>query len=113
MVLVKALPPTTKTVLPYSLSLLTSGMKSLSPLTMAKAFTCGCVKAISSASRARLMSPPFLSPRGEGSHMRMCEGHFQRVQGEIDVASVFVSARRRQTLHHLYGVFGHGAGGAF
>ena len=31
--------PTTKTVLPYSLSLFTSGMKSLSPLTMAKAFT--------------------------------------------------------------------------
>ena len=36
---VNALPPTTKTVLPYSLSLFTSGMKSLSPLTMAKAFT--------------------------------------------------------------------------
>src|SRR5450755_3305062 len=45
--------------------------------------------------------------------MGMGEGHFERVQGEIDVASVFVAARRRQTLHHLYRVFGHGAGGAF
>ena len=72
MVLVKALPPTTNTVLPYSFSLLTSGMKSLSPLTMANAFTCGWVNAISSASSARLISPPFLSPRGEGRRCTIC-----------------------------------------
>src|ERR1043166_3770935 len=65
MVEVNAFPPTTNTVFPYSLSLFTRGMKSLSPLTIAKAFTCVWVKAISSASSARLMSAPFLSPRGD------------------------------------------------
>ena len=72
MVQVKALPPTTNTVLPYSFSLFTSGMKSLSPLTMANAFTWVCVKAISSASSARLISAPFLSPRGEGMRCTIC-----------------------------------------
>ena len=71
-VLVNALPPTTNTVLPYSFSLFTSGIKSLSPLTIANALTCVCVNAISSASSARLMSAPFLSPRGEGSRCTIC-----------------------------------------
>ena len=39
-------------------------MKSLSPPTMTKALMWGCVNAISSASSARLMSAPFLSPPG-------------------------------------------------
>ena len=72
MVLVKARPPTTKMRLSYCFSLLTSAMKSLSPLTMAKALMWSCVKAISSASSARLMSAPFLSPRGEGSRCTIC-----------------------------------------
>ena len=71
-VLVNARPPTTNTILPYSFSLFTSGMKSLSPLTMANALMWSCVKAISSASSARLMSAPFLSPRGEGTRCTIC-----------------------------------------
>ena len=84
MVLVNALPPTTNTVLSYSFSLLTSAIKSLSPLTMAKALICV-----------------------------VREGHLQRVQRQIDVAAVLVAARRRIALHHLHGVFGHLTRGAF
>src|SRR5260370_10676542 len=49
---------------------------------------------------------------GERVHVRMGESHLQRIQGEIDVGPVFVAARRRQSLHHLDGVFGHRSGGA-
>ena len=72
MVLVKARPPTTKMRLSYCFSLFTSAMKSLSPLTMANVLMWSCVNAISSASSARLMSAPFLSPRGEGSRCTIC-----------------------------------------
>jgi len=50
---------------------------------------------------------------GERVHVRMGEGHLQRVESEIDVGTVLVAERRRQTLHHLDGVFGHRSGGAF
>ena len=62
--LVKARPPTTSTLRSYCFSFSTSAMKSLSPLTMTKVLMWLCVNAISSASRARLMSAPFLSPPG-------------------------------------------------
>ena len=62
--LVKARPPTTKTFLSYCFSFSTSERKSLSPPTITYALMCGCVNAISRASRARLMSAPFLSPPG-------------------------------------------------
>jgi hypothetical protein len=44
---------------------------------------------------------------GERVDVRMGEGHFQRIQRQVDVAPVFVSARRRQALHHLHGVLRH------
>ena len=71
-VLVKARPPTTNTTLLYCFSFSTSEMKSLSPETMAKASMCGWVSAISSASSAKLMSAPFLSPRGPGWRCTIC-----------------------------------------
>src|SRR6266850_1939255 len=64
MMLVKARPPTTSTFLSYCFSFSTSAMKSLSPPTMTKALMWLRVNAISSASSARLMSAPFLSPPG-------------------------------------------------
>ena len=57
-------PPTTNTFLSYCFSFSTRVMKSLSPPTMTKALMWSWVKAISSASSARLMSAPFLSPPG-------------------------------------------------
>ena len=57
-------PPTTMTLRPYCFSFSTSEMKSLSPPTMTKALMWSWVKAISSASRAIVMSAPFLSPPG-------------------------------------------------
>ena len=50
---------------------------------------------------------------GERVHVRMGEGHLQRIQRQVDVAAVLVAARGRQPLDHLHGVFGHGAGRAF
>src|SRR5205814_10200178 len=64
MLLVNDRPPTTNTCLSYCFSFSTSAMKSLSLPTMAKPVMWWRVKAISSASSARLMSAPFLSPRG-------------------------------------------------
>ena len=57
-------PPTTNTFLSYCFSFSTRLMKSLSPPTMTKALMWSWVNAISRASRARLMSAPFLSPPG-------------------------------------------------
>src|SRR5579885_1484867 len=79
-VLVNALPPTTKIVLSYCLSLLTSAMKSLSPLTIANALMWSWVNASSSASSARLISAPFLSPRGEGSRCTICTACSERAR---------------------------------
>src|SRR5579862_2089244 len=64
MPLVNWRPPTTKTRLSYCFSFSTSAMKSLSPPTITKVLMWSRVKAISRASSARLMSAPFLSPRG-------------------------------------------------
>ena len=62
--LVKARPPTTNTLRSYCFSFSTSVMKSESPPTITNALMWLCVNAISSASSARLMSAPFLSPPG-------------------------------------------------
>ena len=62
--LVNARPPTTNTLRSYCFSFSTRVMKSLSPPTMTKALMWAWVNAISSASSARLMSAPFLSPPG-------------------------------------------------
>ena len=42
----------------------------------------------------------------------MGEGHLQRIQREIDIRSILIAARRRNPLHHLYGVFRHLARGS-
>ena len=57
-----ARPPTTKTFVRGGKA--TSERKSLSPPTITYALMCGWVNAISSASGAKLMSAPFLSPPG-------------------------------------------------
>ncbi len=62
--LVKLRPPTTMTFRSYCFSFSTSEMKSLSPPTITNALMWSCVKAISSASSAIVMSAPFLSPPG-------------------------------------------------
>jgi len=48
----------------------------------------------------------------ERIHMRVRERHFQRVQRQVNVGAVLISARRWDPLHHLDGVFGHLAGGS-
>ncbi len=41
------------------------------------------------------------------------ESHLQCIQRQVDIGAILVAARGGVALHHLYGVFGHGAGGAF
>ena len=43
----------------------------------------------------------------------MREGHFQRVERQIDIRAVLVPARRRVALDHLHGVLGERARGGF
>ena len=50
---------------------------------------------------------------GERIHVIVGEGHLQRVESEIDVRSILISAGRRQPLYHLNGVFRHLPGCAF
>jgi hypothetical protein len=49
----------------------------------------------------------------EGIDVIVGEGHFEGVEGQVDVSAVFIAARRRIALHHLHRVFGKGAGGRF
>ena len=44
----------------------------------------------------------------EGVDMASGEGHFQSIQGECDVRSVLVSARRQIPLDHVDGMLRHG-----
>ena len=39
--------------------------------------------------------------------MVACKGHLQRVQRQIDVGAILVTAWRQVPLHHLNGVLGH------
>ena len=39
--------------------------------------------------------------------------HFQRIERQVDVGAVLVTARRRVALHHLHRVFGQRAGRVF
>src|SRR5260370_26270081 len=50
---------------------------------------------------------------GEGVHVAMGKRHLQRIERQVDIGSVLISARRWQPLHHLHRVFRHAAGGAF
>ena len=50
---------------------------------------------------------------GEGIDVIVGESHLQRVERQVDVRTVLVAARGRVALHHLYGMFRHGAGGGF
>src|ERR1022692_2283607 len=70
-------------------------MKSLSPPTMQKALMNSRENANSRASMARLMSPPFLSPRGEGSRWIMWTAW----------AAIF--SEWRLALDHVDGMGGH------
>ena len=50
---------------------------------------------------------------GKGVDVLMRKRHLQCVEGEVDVGAVLVSARRRDTLYHVYGVLRHLPLGAF
>ena len=43
---------------------------------------------------------------GEGVDVVVRKRQFQRVERQVDVAAVLIAARRRIALHHLHGVFG-------
>ncbi len=50
---------------------------------------------------------------GESVDVVVGEGHFERVEREVDIGAVLVAARRRVALHHLDGVFGKRPRGRF
>jgi hypothetical protein len=46
-----------------------------------------------------------------GVQVEVGESHLERVEGQVDIRAVFVTARRGIALHHLYGVLGESARG--